>query len=150
MSTIDAITLMNRLIVTSKNGERALRAASEEAYHEDLKQSLLDYSRFFGEAAHELQEAVSKLGGKPQELGTFGNTLHRTWMHLAVTALGRNEDEILNQVESDESTAEERLADAVKWETPPEVHALLERQYENARKHHSEIRELRERLHTVH
>ncbi|MGH8114095.1 MAG: PA2169 family four-helix-bundle protein [Rhodanobacteraceae bacterium] len=150
MNNVDAITLMNRLIVTSKNGESALRAASEEAYHEDLKQSLLGYSRFLGEAAHDLQEAVRRLGGKPQELGTFGNTLHRTWMHLTVTALGRDEDEILDQVEPDEATAEKRLAEAVTWETPPEVHALLERQYENARKHHSEIRELRERLHTVH
>ena len=102
MNTVDTVTVLNRLILTSKNGESALRAAADEAWHEELKQSLLDYSRFFGTAARELQDAVRQAGGRPRGLGTFGNTLHRTWMHIHAKALGRDERAILDDVEQDD------------------------------------------------
>lgn len=146
MNDIDTITLLNRLIKTSKDGESALRAAAEEAWHEDLKQSLQEYSRFFGEAAEKLQDAVRKVGGHPRELGTFDNTLHRTWMHIKAKALGRDERDILDTVERDEALADELFNDAVNWDTPPEIHALLEQQAAGARQHHQAIRTLRQQL----
>jgi len=147
MNKIDTITMLNRLILVSKDGESSLRAAAEEAYHPELKSSLMSYSRFFGEAAHELQHAVQDLGGAPRALGTFGNTLHRTWMHLRSVAQGHDEDVLLEEVAEDERAVAESLARAVREETTPEVHALLERQYEGVLKHYGEIRDIREKLH---
>lgn len=146
MSTPDTISLLNRLIVTEKNGESALRAAAEEAHHDDLRESLMEYSRFFGASAHELQDAVRELGGRPVGLGTLGNTLHRTWMHLKATALGRDERVILDEIEADESAAENLLADAVGWDTSPQIHAILERQYEGAYERHQVLRRLRQQI----
>lgn len=146
MNTVDTITLLNRLIITSKNGESALRAAADEAWHDELKATLLEYSHFFAEAASELQEAVRQVGGQPRELGTFDNTLHRTWMHIKAKALGRDESVILDEVERDEATADELYAEAMLWETPPEVHALIERQAEGARQRHEALRTLRQQL----
>lgn len=151
MHELDAITLLNRLIVTSKNSEHALRAAAEEAHHAELKQSLLEYSRFFADAAHEMQEAVTRLGGHPAGHGTFGNTVHRFYLHLKANATGRDEGVILDTVERDEADAEARFEEAViHWETPPEIHAMLERQFEGARRRHDAIRQMRERLATLH
>ena len=147
MNTVDTVTILNRLIITSKNGESALRAAADEAWHEELRQSLTEYSHFFAESARELQDAVRKVGGKPRGLGTFGNTLHRTWMHIHAKVLGRDEDAILDDVERDESEADRMYADALHdWDVPPEVHALIERQAQEARRRHEEIQALRERL----
>ena len=146
MNNLDAVTLLNRLIVISKDGESSLRAAAEEAYHVELKDSLLAYSRFFGDAAREMQEAVHDLGGAPKALGTFGNTLHRTWLHLKASALSHDEDMILDEIEGDENAVEEGLARAVREDMPPEIHDLLARRYDGARKLHGEIRELRSRL----
>ena len=147
MNTVDTVTILNRLIITSKNGESALRAAGDEAWHEELKQSLFEFSRFFGEAARELQEAVRKVGGRPRGLGTFGNTLHRTWMHIHSKVYGRDEDVILDDVERDEAEADRMYADALHdWDVPPEVHALIERQAREARRRHEAIHELRARL----
>lgn len=144
MNTVDTIELLNKLIVTAKNGERGLCAAAEEAHHEELKQSLFDYARFFGASAGELQQAVRQLGGRPREIGTFAHTVHRALMHLKVTALGRDESLILEEAEGDEVEIEDRLATAVAEETPPEIHALLERQYREAQRHHGAIREWRQ------
>jgi uncharacterized protein (TIGR02284 family) len=147
MNNIDTITMLNRLIVVSKDGENSLRAAAEEAYHPALKASLMSYSRFFAEAASELQHAVTDLGGAPKALGTFGNTLHRTWLHLRSVAQGHNEDVLLEEIADDERVVAESLARAVREETPPAVHDLLERQYEGVLKHYGELREIREKLH---
>jgi uncharacterized protein (TIGR02284 family) len=147
MNTVDTVTILNRLIVTSKNGESALRSAADEAWHEELKQSLSEYASFFGKAALELQEEVRKIGGRPRGLGTFGNTLHRTWMHIRAKSSGQNEEVILDEVERDESEADALYDDAIRnWDTPPEVHALLERQAQEARRRHEAIHQLRARL----
>lgn len=147
MNNLDTITMLNRLIVVSKDGESSLRAAAEEAYHPALKDSLMSYSRFFGEAASELQKAVTDLGGAPKALGTFGNTLHRTWLHLRSVAQGHNEDVLLEEISDDERLVAESLARAVREDTSPEVHDLLERQYEGVLKHYCELRDIREKLH---
>lgn len=151
MSDLDTITLLNRLIVTSKNGEDALRAAASEAHHAELKQALMEYSHFFADAAHEMQDAVRRLGGHPKGLGTFDNTVHRWLMHLRALAEGRNERVILDNVESDEHEADVRFDDAVAhWDTPPDVHDMLERRRAGARQRHATINALRGRLDTLH
>lgn len=146
MNPTDTITVLNRLILTSKNGESALRAAAEEAYHEELRASLFEYSRFFHDAALELQDAVRRVGGRPRGLGSFDNTLHRTWMHIKALAAGHDENVILDAVEQDETEADRMYADAMTWDTPPEIHALIERQAVEARRRHASIHALRERL----
>lgn len=146
MNNLDTINMLNRLIVAAKDGESSLRAAAEEAHHQALKDSLYAYSRFFGDAAHEMREAVHDLGGAPRALGTFGNTLHRTWLHLKASALAHDEDMILDEVEGDENAVEQSLARAINEEVAPEIHDLLERRYEDALKLHGQIRELRSQL----
>jgi len=150
MNTIDTITLLNRLIVTAKDGEAALRAAADEAYHADIKEPLSEYSHFLGDAARELQAAVHSLGGKPKGAGTFGNTLHRTWIHIKANAYGRDEGVILNEIEADEQAAEARFSEALTWDTPPVIHALLERQYVGTHARHGQIQALRARLDAPH
>lgn len=150
MTNLDTIERLNRLIVTTKNGEETLRAAADEAHHPELKQSLLQYSRCFADTARELQEAVRRLGGKPEELATFGNTLHRTWMHLKATALGRDEATILAECEREEDQARECFEQALHEDMPQDVHDLLARHYAETLKHHDEVRALRERAHRLH
>ena len=148
-NAVDTIELLNHLIVTSKNGERGLRAAADEAHHAELKEALLAYSRFFGEAAREMQQTVRELGGHPREIGTFGATLHRTWMHLKVTALGRDEDAILDDVEEDEGRAESRFAEAAaRGDMSEPVHDMLVRHYDMTQRYHEALREWRLRQHT--
>lgn len=151
MNDLDTITLLNRLIVTAKNGEGALRAAASEAHHDELKRSLAEYSQFFHDAAREMQEAVHKLGGHPRGINTFGNTVHRWVLHMKALVEGRNEAMILDTVERDEREADERFDDALsRWETSPEVHTMLQRQRDEARRRHEEMRSMRQRLDTLH
>lgn len=151
MEKPELINLLNHLIVTAKNGASSLRAAGDEAHHAELKRSLYEYSQFYASSAAELQEAVRKLGGTPKEIGTFGNTLHRTWMHLKLTALGRDEDELLNEVETEEEEVERRYGEAVhetlQDEADPEMRKLIERQFQTALRHHERIADMHRSIH---
>ena len=146
MNPVDTTTLLNRLIVTSKDGELALRAAAMESHHADVKEALFDYSAFFRDAAVELQSMARKYGQHPREIGTFANTLHRTWMHVRARAVGRDEHVILDDIESDEALADQLYGDAPNWDLPDDVRTLLARQGQEAFRHHQRIRELKEHL----
>ena len=146
MNPIDTQTLLNRLIVMAKDGEAALRAAADEAYHEELKTALTDYAGFFHDAASELQEQVRTVGGEPKGRGSFENTLHRTWLHLKSMAFGHNERLILDEVEAEESLADTLYAEAPLWDLPEEVRRIIDRQAAEARQRHAQIRQLRETL----
>lgn len=147
MNRLDTINLLNRLIITTKNGQNSLRAAAEEAHHTALKEALYGDAAFFGAAAEELQDAVRKLGGEPRELGSFDNTLHRTWMHLKLTALGRDESVLLDTIEPDEAEVEARYAEAVDEDMPEEVHAVLVRQYLATRNRRADMRRRQQLAH---
>jgi uncharacterized protein (TIGR02284 family) len=146
MNPIDTQTLLNRLIVMAKDGESALTAAAEEAYHEELKTALTDYARFFHDAATELQDQVRALGGEPRGRGSFENTLHRTWLHLKSMAFGHDERVILDEVEAEESLADTLYAEAPLWDLPEDVRRIIDRQAAEARQRHQQIRRLRESL----
>jgi len=145
MTDLDTITAFNELIETSKDGERSFRAAAEEAYHPELKNFLNDCALDCARAATELQSAVRALGGKPEEIGTTGATVRRSWMHLKALALGRDETIILDECERFEGDAEARYEHALGVEMPTEMHALVQRQYDGMVQHHNELRSLRQR-----
>lgn len=147
MTQTDTVYLLNQLIVTAKDEEQTLRAAAEEAHHRDLKTALYEDAAFFARTAEDLKAAVCRLGGEPRELGSFDNTLHRTWMHLKSTAFGRDEEMLLEMLDEDETRAEQAFAAAAAREdADPEIHALLERQYAGARQRHEELRHWRQQL----
>ncbi len=149
MTDLDTITAFNELIETSLDTERNFRAASEEAYHPDLKQLLRDCASDSAHAAAELQAAVKALGGRPEEIGTTGSTVRRGWLHLKALALGRDEGAILEECERFEHDAELRYEHALGVEMPEPMHALVQRQYEDLRRHQQDLRGMKQRY-TIH
>ncbi len=146
MNPVDTLTLLNRLIVTTKNGEHTLEAAAQEVHHEELRNALHEYAQFFHHAAEELNEAAQRHGGHPHPRASFGNAVHRTALHLKALALGRKESMILDDIETEESRADELYADVDNWDLPDDVRALLLRQGEEARRRHEAVHALRDQL----
>lgn len=146
MNPVDTLTLLNRLIVTTKNGEHTLAAAAHEVHSPELKQALYDYAQFFHQAADDLNHAMERHGGRPHARASFGNAVHRTALHLRALALGRKESTILDDIEDEEMRADELYADVDNWDLPDDVRALIVRQGAEARRRHDQIDALREQL----
>ncbi len=146
MNPVDTLTLLNRLIVTTKNGEHTLEAAAQEVHHEELKNALHEYAQFFHQAADDLGAAAQRYGGHPHQRASFGNAVHRTALHLRALALGRNEEKILDDAEEQESRADALYADVDNWDLPQDVRELLLRQGAQAQRHHDAVHALRDQL----
>ena len=58
-----------------------------------------------------LQAAVSRLGGNPEDDGTTAGAVHRGWINLKEAVLGRDDEAIVNAVESGEDYPQGQVQD---------------------------------------
>ena len=82
MDKDDVIDTLNDLIETCKDGEYGFRACAEHTQAADLKADLERHAEECQKGARELQTAVVKLGGKPDEKGSASGSMHRGWVAL--------------------------------------------------------------------
>jgi uncharacterized protein (TIGR02284 family) len=139
----DAISTLNQLIETSKNGERGFRLAAEHAQDTELKSLLQRYADDCARAVRELQQAVIELGGKPEEGGTAAGAAHRAWMNLRTAVTSNDDGAILEECERGEDHAKALYQKALKENLPANVRALVQRQFDGTLQHHDRIRDLR-------
>jgi uncharacterized protein (TIGR02284 family) len=146
MDNDDVIKHLNNLIETSKDGEYGFRACAERVESSELRSVLSECAQSCGSAASELQAAVVKLGGQPEEDSSVSGTLHRGWVR-AKGALGGDTDlSMLEECERGEDVALARYRDALKATLPADVAELVRRQAEGAKRNHDRIRTLRDQL----
>lgn len=136
---------LNELIETSFDGEKGFKAAAERAHDPQLRALLQDYASECAQAAQELRSCASSMGVQPEHGGSATGAAHRSWMKFK-TAVASNDDKaLLQECERGEDYAKGSYARAVKTPLPPEVHQLVQRQYEGTVRHHDRIRQLRDR-----
>jgi uncharacterized protein DUF2383 len=85
----DNITsILNDLIETSKDGERGFRAAAEDTQNAELQALFLRRAGDCAAGAAELQQLVTRLGGKPEDGGSVAGAFHRGWVNLKAAETG--------------------------------------------------------------
>jgi uncharacterized protein (TIGR02284 family) len=140
----NVISELNDLIETSKDGEKGFRKAAEDARDAQLKTMFLDRADDCARGARELQDAVQKLGGKPEDRGSMTGALHRGWVDVKSAVGGRSDHSILAECEKGEDVAKKRYHDALEKDLPADVRAIVERQYQGVLQNHDRVRDLRD------
>jgi uncharacterized protein (TIGR02284 family) len=146
MTNDDVISTLNDLIVTSKDGEEGFRTCSEDFSDAHLKAEFAARARSCAQAVSELQDLVRALGGKPSTGSSVTGALHRRWIDIKSAILGRDDEAILNECERGEDHAVESYRDALAKDLPPEIHAVVNRQYLGVLQNHDMVKALRDRL----
>jgi uncharacterized protein (TIGR02284 family) len=141
----DPSSVLNDLIETSRDGEKGFRRAAEETTDPELEAVFRKGAARCHAAAHQLQEQVVSLGGKPETGGSALGAAHRGWLDLKAAVTGRDAKAILEECERGEDFAKERYANALKRDLPEDVHALVERQYQGVIENHNRVKALRDR-----
>ena len=144
MDNDDVIDILNKLIDTCKDGENGFRTAAEHVKSENLRSVFLERAESCRRGATELQEAVVRCGGKPDEHSSGTGTLHRGWVALKGMLTGDSDQAALNECERGEDAALARYRDAIKKDLPSDVMAIVQRQYEGVKRNHDQIRTLRD------
>ena len=145
----EAISLLNDLIQTSKDGEEGFRSSAEDIKNPAVKSFFISRSQECATAVRELQAEVRVLGGDPEDSSSIGASLHRAWVDLKSAVTGKSDEAVLNEVERGEDHAlkmyKEAMEKAVDKHLPSNVVALIQKQLSGAQRNHDQVKALRDR-----
>ena len=144
MDNDDVIDTLNKLIDTCKDGEYSFRTSAEHVRSEHLRSVFLERAESCRQGATELQQAVVRCGGEPDEHSSASGTLHRGWLGLKGVLTGDRDQAALNECERGEDAALARYREALKQDLPSDIAEIVQRQYEGVKRNHDQIRSLRD------
>ncbi len=144
MDNDDVIDTLNKLIETCKDGEYGFKTSAEHVKSAQLRSVFLECCESCRRGATELQAEVARLGGKPEHDSSTTGTIHRGWVNLKSALTGNDDKAILEECERGEDAALARYRDAIKEPLPSDVMAIVQRQYEGAKRNHDRVRSLRD------
>jgi uncharacterized protein (TIGR02284 family) len=143
MDNDKAISTLNNLIETLKDGENGFKTAAEGLTNPQTKSLFLQYSRERAQMAQELQVEVRKLGGDPENAGSMSGTLHRGWINIKSVVTGKNDASIIAEAEEGEDVAKKAFEDAGKAGLPASANAIVHQQAVRVREAHDRVRDLK-------
>jgi uncharacterized protein (TIGR02284 family) len=146
MDKDDVIDVLNTLIEVSKDGEFGFTTCAEYARSPALRTLLQRRADDCSEAVRELQTAVQRHGGRPEDDGSVAGALHRGWVAAPALLSGYRDETILEECERGEDLALRQYADAIANPLPADLHSLLQRHLQGVSRTHDQIRRLREEL----
>ncbi len=144
MDNDDVISTLNDLIETCKDGEEGFLTCSRDVSDTTLKSFLSNRAHTCAAAALELQDLVRAYGGDPERSGSLGGALHRRWVDVRSAIAGHDTKTVLKECERGEDVAVARYRNALEKSLPPDVRAVVERQYQGVLKNHDQVRSLRD------
>ncbi len=146
----EAVSVMNDLIETCRDGEQGFSSAAERADRPDLKQLFTTLSSQRAGFTHELEVQVERLGGKPADMGHVAGAVHRGWMAVKSTVTSDDDGAILDECERGEDHAKKAYADALGKALPSDLRPLITRQADDVRAAHDRVRDLRNQQQEAH
>jgi uncharacterized protein (TIGR02284 family) len=144
MDQNDAVSVLEDLIETCKDGQKGYQDAGAHVKRADLKlffdEQSLERARFAGE----LQEERIRLGkSDKKDSGSATAALHRAWIDTRVS-LGAGDTAILESVEAGEDRAKEAYEKAVTADLPENIAQIVRRQAASVQRAHDQVKSLRD------
>ena len=150
MQNDKAISVLNDLIETCKDGELGFKTAAEDLKSPELKRQFLEYSRQRGDMVRDLQAEVKRLGGDPENTGSVTASVHRGWIDIKSAILGKDDHGIVAEAERGEDVAKATYESALKEALPGTAQTLVQQQAAKVRQAHDHVRNLRDRDKVTH
>jgi uncharacterized protein (TIGR02284 family) len=144
MDENNAISVVENLIETCKDGQKGYQDAAQHVKRSDLKtyfnEQSLERSRFAGELEAELVRL-----GKPDKKvsGSASAAMHRAWIDTKV-ALGGGDKTILESVEKGEDDAKDTYNKALSGSLPGNLMEIVRRQAASVQQAHDKVKMLRD------
>jgi len=144
MDSKKAITTLNDLIETCRDGQNGFKEAAENVKSPDLKTFLNQIATERAQFVNQLQLEVRTLGGDPQKSGSATAAMHRAWIDIKGTLTGKDDHSILSECERGEDSAVEVYKDALKLDLPPNIRSTVERQFQGIKLVHDRVKQMRD------
>jgi uncharacterized protein (TIGR02284 family) len=140
----DFAQAVHDVISTCRDAEQGFRGAAHTVNDPTMKEMFQQYSAQRAQFAVELQAAVKAMGYQPTDPQGLGGMLHASWMSLRGMVTGHDVHGILVEVERAEDWSLKAYRVALGTTLPPEIAAIIQRQFDEVQKAHDRIKNLRE------
>ncbi|WP_309661121.1 PA2169 family four-helix-bundle protein [Sphingomonas sp.] len=142
------ITTVNTLIATLADSITGYEdAAANIEGHNDLQQLFRKRAEERRGVVDDLRTEVRRLGGDPEDGGTFLGKVHQRFLDLKAAIAGRDEKAIVDEVERGEDYLKEKFETALKsGYLSSEVRAAVERANQSVRSGHDQVSALKHKL----
>jgi uncharacterized protein (TIGR02284 family) len=141
------VRTLNGLIKTTIDSVDGYRAAAEDMKGGHFVDKFVDRANEREQVATKLQQAVTAMGGNPEDDGSFLAGAHRSFMGLKEAVMGNDEQAIVNEVERGEDVIKAKYEDAMKdQDLSVDTRALITECYTSVKQGHDQMRDLKHAL----
>jgi uncharacterized protein (TIGR02284 family) len=144
-----AITTLNTLIATTLDSITGYENSAKDVHNERFGEIFRSRADERQEVVEQLRSEVRRLGGDPEESGSFLGKAHQRFEDLKAAITGRDEKAIINEVERGEDYLKEKFQTALQsGELKGESHDIVERCYQSVKAGHDQISQLKHGMET--
>ena len=146
----DEITTLNTLITTLIDSVTGFEdSAANIEGSSRLQQLFRERASERRQVVEELRGEVRRLGGNPEDDGSFLGKAHQRFLDLKSVVTGRDEQAIINEVERGEDYLKDKFETALNsGALSGESRAVVERAYQSVRSGHDQVSALKHGLET--
>ena len=140
----DEISTLNTLIATTIDSitgyENSAKDVDSERFREMFRQRADERQR----VVEELRSEVRRLGGNPEDDGSFMGKTHQRFEDLKAAITGGDDKSIINEVERGEDYLKEKFETALDSDAlSGDSRAVVERCYQSVRSGHDQMSQLK-------
>jgi uncharacterized protein (TIGR02284 family) len=140
----EAITTLNTLIATTIDSVTGYEDSAKNIDNERFREIFRSRADERQRIVEELRVEVRRLGGDPEESGSFLGKAHQRFEDLKAAVTGRDEKAIINEVERGEDYLKEKWQAALQsGNLHGESHDIVERCYQSVKAGHDQISQLK-------
>ena len=138
---IAALNTLTATLIDSVNGYEDAASNTEPEHFRTL---FRDCAQQRNQAVEELRAEIRRLGGNPEDDGSFLGKTHQRFLDLKAAVMGRDEQAIINEVERGEDYLKEKFEAALNSDTlSGEGRTAVERAYQSVRAGHDKMSALK-------
>ncbi len=140
-----AISTINNLIETLKDGEKGFKEAAGAVKDPQLKSLFHEYSQQRHRFVTELQSQAQSLGEfKPEKSSSTAGAMHRAWINLKSAVTSGEDKAILSECERGEDSAVYEYNEAMQDGLSGTAREIVARQFTEIKGAHDRVKHLRD------
>ncbi|QIK77934.1 PA2169 family four-helix-bundle protein [Sphingomonas piscis] len=144
MADQDQVTTLNTLTATLIDSVTGYEDAASNADGSRFTEIFRQRATERNQAVEELRSEVRRLGGNPEDDGSFLGKTHQRFLDLKAAVTGRDDQAIINEVERGEDYLKEKFEAALNSDAlTAESRSVVERVYQSVRSGHDQISQLK-------
>ena len=140
----EEISTLNTLIATTIDSITGYENSAEDIENSRFREIFRERANERQSVVSELQQEVRRLGGDPEDGGSFMGKTHQRFEDLKSAITGGDEKSIINEVERGEDYLKEKFETALNADTlSGESRSVVESCYQSVRSGHDQMSQLK-------